>query len=258
MNKDTTAHIAVITGASQGLGQALALALAKRGVTVAAIARDKAALDDLAARATNAPILPFVADVADAAAVKQGFDDIRAQLGPPTILINNAAIYPHRDLLDETPESLMEAVNINLGGVINCCHQILPDMVEKGRGRIINVATFADIRPAPRAAAYSVSKGAARIFTKALVADLGDRFPGIIINDWIPGALKTRMGPPDGIDPATAAEWGATLALLDDRAINGLTFDRNQEHLPPRTLRGRLKTLILGGKRTPVSLEQAP
>lgn len=255
MTPDTASHIAVVTGASQGLGRALVRELAGRGVTVAALARDAAKLDTLVREVTGATVLPVTADVADPAEVARAFEEIRGKLGHPTILINNAAVYPRRDLLEETPESLMAVVAINLGGVIACCHEVLPEMVARGKGRIVNVATFADIRPAPRAAAYSVSKGAARIFTKSLVAELGDRFPGIVINDWIPGALATRMGPSDGIAPEDAARWGVTLALRDDRALNGLIFDRNREHQEPRSLRRRLKEKVLGGYRPPIELE---
>lgn len=255
MTENTTPHIAVVTGASQGLGRALVHELAGRGVRVAALARDPAALNALVAEVTGVPVVPVTADVADPAQVARAFGEIRETLGHPTILINNAAVYPRRDLLEETPESLMAAVAINLGGVIACCHAVLPEMVARGQGRIINVATFADLRPAPRAAAYSVSKGAARIFTKSLVAELGDRFPGIVINDWIPGALATRMGPSDGITPEDAARWGATLALRDDRALNGLTFDRNIEHQEPRSLKRKLKHMVLGGYRPPIELD---
>ena len=149
----------------------------------------------------------------------------------------------------------MDTVQVNLGGAFNCCHAVLSQMVAAGRGRIINIVTFADILPAPLAAGYSVSKGALRILTRALVADLGDRFPGIVINDWVPGTHTPRKGIPDGVDPQLAAEWGANLALLDDRAINGLVFLRDREHQPARSLRGRVKDRVLGRGRVRVRLK---
>lgn len=246
------APVAVVTGASMGLGLALAVALARRGVTVAGIARNA---ETLRAAVSDHPVHAFAADVGDPGAVAATFRDIRDRLGDPAILINNAAVYPHRDILDETPESFMATVGINLGGAFNCCHAVLPAMVERGAGRIINVATFADLRPAPLAAAYSVSKGATRILTRALIADLGDRFPGIVINDWIPGALNTRMGLADGTEPAVAAEWGATLAMMDARSLNGVLFERNCEHIAPKSLKRRLKERLLGRARPPVRLD---
>jgi NAD(P)-dependent dehydrogenase (short-subunit alcohol dehydrogenase family) len=207
--------VAVVTGASSPLGRALTEALARRGVAVAGIAR-----------------VP----------------------GAPTILINGAEVYPHRDILEETPETFLDTVQTNLGGVFACCHAALPQMVIAARGRIINIVTFADVQPAPLAAAYSVSKGAVRILTRALVADLGDRFPDIVITDWVPGTHKPRKGIPDGVDPQLAGEWGANLALMQDRALNGRVFLQDHEYLPHKSLKGRVKDRVLGRGRVRVRL----
>lgn len=245
--QDTVTEIAVITEAGWGIGQALAAALARQGIPVAGLSRD--------AYTPAAPgILPIVADVRDADEVARAFQEIRARLGSPTILINNSETYPDRDILDETPDSFMDTLRLNLGGAFNCCHAVLSDMVARGRGRIINVVTFADVQPAPLAAGYSVSKGALRILTRALVADLGDRFPGIVINDWIPGTHTPRRGIADGVDPGIAAEWGAKLALMMSPEINGLVFLRDHEHAQPRSFKGRVKDRVLGRRRVPVRL----
>lgn len=235
--------IAVITDASWGLGRELALALVRRGIAVAGIARAPFEAEG---------VLAITADVREPEQVARAFGEIRERLGTPTILVNNAETYPDRDILDETPTSFMDTVQLNLGGAFNCCHEVLPAMVAKGSGRIINVVTFADVSPAPLAAGYSVSKGALRILTRALVADLGDRFPGIVINDWIPGTHQPRKGIPDGVDPAAAAEWGATLALLRQPEINGRVFLRDREHYAPISLKGRVRDRVLG--RVPVRI----
>ena len=112
-------------------------------------------------------------------------------------------------------------------------------------GRILNVATFADMHPLPASSAYSVSKGAARIFTRALIADIGDRFPGIVVNDWMPGMLKTGMGIPDGLEPSQAARWGAKLALWHDPSLTGTTWEMGAEIPPPRSLKRRLADRVL-------------
>lgn len=241
------AEVAVITEASWGIGQAMAMALARKGVAVAGLARQMF-------QPESPGILPVVADVRDPKDVARAFADIRVQLGRPTILINNSETYPDRDILDETPDSFMDTVRLNLGGAFNCCHAALPDMVAAGRGRIINVVTFADVQPAPLAAGYSVSKGALRILTRALVADLGDRFPGIVINDWVPGTHQPRKGIPDGVDPRVAGEWGARLALMKSPDINGLVFLRDREHALPRSFNGRVKDRMLGRRRPHLKL----
>jgi len=140
-------------------------------------------------------------------------------------------------------------VAINLGGMVNCTRAALEVMVETGRGRIVNVATFADMAPLPASSAYAVSKGAGRILTRALVADLGDRFPGIVITDWMPGMLATRMGVADGLAPEAAARWGAALALWDDPALNGAVFEMDREVLPPQGLKQRVRDLLLLRRR---------
>ncbi|APZ52496.1 SDR family oxidoreductase [Salipiger abyssi] len=245
--------IAIVTGAGSGLGRALALELGRQGVTVIGTGRRADALEKTRALASGA-FHPLPLDVSDAQAVSETFAEIRAQHGRIALLINNAAVYPRRDILDESGESFMRTVAINLGGVVACSRAALEDMCETGRGRILNVATFADLTPLPASSAYSVSKGAARIFTRALIADLGDRFPGIVIGDWMPGMLKTAMGIPDGVAPEVSAKWGVELALRMDPALTGAVFEMDREILPPRGLKGRLKDLILMRRRRPRTL----
>lgn len=236
--------LAIVTGAGRGLGRALSLELVSRGVTVAGIGRTAAHLDETA-RLAGPAFHPVAADIADPAAVRTAFARIAA-LGDLDILINNAALYPRRDILDESPESFMATVAVNLGGTLACTRAALDSFTRTGQGRILNVATFADVAPIPASAAYATSKGAARILTRALVADLADRFPRIVITDWMPGMLATGMGIPDGLDPAVAARWGATLALMTDPGLTGTIWERDRELLPPRSLKRRLLDRLTG------------
>ena len=87
------------------------------------------------------------------------------------------------------------------------------------------------------------------MLTRALIADLADRFPGIIISDWMPGMLRTSMGIPDGVAPETSARWGAALARQMDSSLMGSTFEMDREILPPRGLKGRIKDRLLLRKR---------
>lgn len=241
--------MAVITGTGSGLGRALAIELCARGLLVAGLGRRKEALQETATLAGEA-FTPVVSDVSDPSQVRAAFDTIRA-IAPASILINNAGVYPHRDMLDETPESFMQTVAINLGGTVACTSEALKDMTATGKGRILNVSSFADMYPLPCSAAYSVSKGAVTTFSRALVADLGDRLPKIVISTWMPGMLNTGMGLADGLDPAVAAKWGAGLALWDDPTLNGTVFEMDREILPPRGLKGRLKDAVRLKRRKP-------
>lgn len=244
---------AIVSGAGSGLGRALARQLCAQGFTVAGLGRRTEALEETgiacAGRFVATPL-----DVADAGAVRAAFARLTGAHGPLALLINNAAVYPHRDTLDESGESFMRTVAVNLGGMVNCTRAALDDMALRGEGRILNVATFADLNPLPAASAYSVSKGAARIHTRALIADLADRFPGIVISDWMPGMLKTEMGVPDGLPPEEAARWGVKLALMRDPALTGTTFEMGQEILPPRSLKRKLKDAVLMRRPRPRSL----
>ncbi len=248
------AGIAVVTGAGSGLGRALSLKLAQQGVRVAGLGRRESPLQAVAETAPAGLFHPFSVDIGQEQDLMPVFSRIRDEIGPVTLLINNAAVYPHRDILDETPESFMQTVRINLAGSFNCCYAVLPGMVEQGYGRIVNVGSFAGERPAPAAAAYSVSKGAARVLTRALVADLGDRFPDIVISEWMPGTLNTDMGLADGLAPETAAAWGVNLALKHDRQLNGLVFEQDREILPPMSLKRRLFNKLTGQTRSAMHL----
>lgn len=232
--------IVVVTGAGQGLGRALSCQLVARGYTVAGIALSTERLAETRAGcAAPERFHGIVCDIADSARLVETFAGIR-RIAPISILINNAAVYPRRDFLDEKPASFMRTMAVNLGGMAACCRHALDDMVARGSGRILNVSSFADLEPIPASSAYAVSKGAGRILTRALVADICDRFPGIVINDWLPGVLNTQMGIPGGLDPADAARWGVELVLSDDPSLSGTVWERDTELLPPLSLKRRL------------------
>lgn len=240
---------AIVTGAGSGLGRAMAVQLCEQGFKVAGTGRRQEALAGTAklcaGDSAGGSFLPVQLDVADFDVVTRTFADLAAQHGPIALLINNAAVYPRIDLLQENPKSFWQTMTINTGGVYACSWAALQDMAPRGTGRILNVASFADLGPLPASAAYSVSKGAARVLTRAMVADLWDRFPGIVISDWAPGVLATEMGVPDGLRPEEAARWGVKLALKRDPSLNGAVFERDTEILPPRGLKAKLKDALL-------------
>ncbi len=238
-----TDGIAVVTGASGGLGRELAIALSQH-MTVVGLGRRADGLNETQTQCREDHFVPIAADISDFNSVKEAFDKT-SKYGPTTLLVNNAAVYPRRDFPEETAESFMDVVGTNLGGTVACTRAALDQMLETGFGRILNVATFADLSPLPASSAYSVSKGAARIFTRALIADLGDRFPGIVINDWMPGMLATGMGIPDGLDPKISAKWGAKLALWHDASLTGTTWEMDREIPPPRSLKRKIADKVL-------------
>ncbi|MEO1649353.1 MAG: SDR family oxidoreductase [Pseudomonadota bacterium] len=237
-------ELVVVTGAGSGLGRALAHEYKAQNKIDYGIGQN-AETHEATQQMVGCNHFHFaVADVADPAAVRDAFSRIDELNVPLLVLVNNAAIYETFDILERPAEDYLRTLAVNTGGMINCAHAALTRMVTTGRGRILNVASFADLSPLPSSGAYSVSKGACRIFTRALVADLSDRFPEIIVNDWAPGILATRMGRVDGLDPATAAKWGVELALDMSPDLNGCVFDADREILAPRSLRRRLTDLL--------------
>lgn len=241
----------ILTGAGSGLGRAMAVELTNKGFKVVGFGRRANAMDDTQKACAADLFVPMPLDVSDSAAVKEAVDVVDAQHGGIALLINNAAVYPRVDFLEASAADFMKVVDVNLGGIVNCSHAVLSHMAERGWGRILNVATFADLNPLPSAAAYSVSKGAARILTRALIADVSDRLPGIVIGDWMPGMLKTEMGIPDGLDPSVSAKWGVALALNTDPSFNGAVFETNMEVLPPVGLKQKLKAAVKGKRPKP-------
>ncbi|WP_439519284.1 SDR family oxidoreductase [Hydrogenophaga sp.] len=236
--------LAVVTCAEVELGRALALELVRRGIRVAGFGREHA-LEETADLA-GPGFRPCHVDVSSAKEVSGMMDRLAHEMAPVTILINNASVHPRRDFLDETPETFMQTMALNLGSIVNCSHAALRQMVHTGQGRILNVFAAAETSPFPAQSAYVVSDVAARSFTRALRADIEDRFPDIIISDWITGPLALE---PDHSDGSTsfqiAAAWGVELALWTDTSLRGSVWERDHELLPSRSFKRQIKDTLL-------------
>jgi 3-oxoacyl-[acyl-carrier protein] reductase len=189
------ARLAVVTGASRGIGRALTERLVEAGQTVAAIARSAADLNELAA-ATGA--IPFALDVSDPAGVESVFARILSELGVPDLLVNNAAISGGSGLTWELPEQdWWRVFEINVRGTYLCTRAVLPAMMARGRGRIMNLssgaATFAVglDNDGQLTSAYMASKAAVNRFTEAVA---GECFiAGVRVFSMSPGMVKTDM-----------------------------------------------------------------
>lgn len=184
-----------MTGASRGIGRALTGRLTAAGQTVAAIGRTATDLDAVARR-TGA--VAFVLDVADPDAVDSVFATIVAELGVPDLLVNNAAVSGGSGLTWELPQQdWWQVVEINVRGTYLCSRAVLPAMMARGRGRIINLSSGAATFPVGLAndgtltSAYMASKAAVNRFTEALA---GECFgAGVRVFAMSPGMVKTDM-----------------------------------------------------------------
>jgi NAD(P)-dependent dehydrogenase (short-subunit alcohol dehydrogenase family) len=241
---------ALVTEAGTGLGGALCAELCAREHRVAGLARRSEDLEETA-RLAGQLFTGIVYDPADPTAVSRAFRKVRSQIGPVDILINNPVVPPRRDFLDETAESFMAILSVNVIGAMACTREALWDMVERGEGRILNVISSADLDPPPTSSTYTVSEAARRTLTPVLVADLADRFPKIVISDWDPGLVAAGTGLSDGSTLEVAARWGTSLAMMRDPALTGSLWKQDREILPRSSLRQRIAYRLLG--RTQVS-----
>lgn len=233
--------VVVVTGPGEGLGRALVEAFVGRGWAVVGIGRREPTTG-----VQDATGYSYVrADVADAREIKAAFEGIGATHGRIDVLLNNAAVYPRVNFLEESAEAFADALAINLTGVANCCKAVLPMMIRQGRGRIYNVGSWADVAPIEDSAAYSASKGGLHALTKAIAADTLKTPADLQIHEWIPGHMNTRMSGFTGMDPRQCAQWAVEIVERDRATARNCIFAGDREWHPPEPLRRRVAKRLL-------------
>lgn len=182
----------VITGASSGIGEALAVLYAAPGVALALTGRDTARLEEVAARcrAAGAHVAVAAVDVADRAAMADWLQRIDAGT-PVDLLIANAGMSAGTGAGGETEDQARRILAVNIDGVLNSIHPLLPAMRARGRGQVALMASLAGFRGLPGAPAYCASKAMVRVYGEALRGDLADA--GIGVSVICPGFVKSRM-----------------------------------------------------------------
>lgn len=187
---DLSGTVALVMGASAGIGAALAEALAARGASLAIAARRRAPLDALAAQ-LGPNVLPLTCDVADPVQTAAAVAATVARFGRLDHLINNAGVIQPIGHLHETdPAEWAACIQINLTGAFNACHAALPHLLKQG-GTIINVSSGAAHRPLEGWSAYCSSKAGLAMLTRALTLEYGER--GIRAYGFSPGTVRTDM-----------------------------------------------------------------
>lgn len=189
---DLTGQVALVTGGGRGLGRAYAQALAAAGAAVAVVARSADQLADTVAHITQAGgrAMAMPADVTNPPAVARIAAMVEQQLGPVDLLINNAAIVtPVGPVWEVKPEAWWQCMEINVRGPFLCSRAVLPRMVTRRRGRIINV--ISGLRPIPYGSAYGVSKAALMRFTETLAVEI--KSYGLSVFAMHPGLVRTAM-----------------------------------------------------------------
>ena len=171
---------AVVTGGGSGIGAAVAHRLRADGLRVATI--------DLNPGEEK---FCYAADVTDRAAVDAAMNEIRAELGPITVLVNAAGMDRFKRFIDLTFDDWQKDVDVNLNGVFHCIQATLPDMIEAGWGRIVNISSSSTHSGQPFMAAYVAAKSAVNGLTKSLALEYGP--DGITVNAVPPGFIDTPM-----------------------------------------------------------------
>jgi NAD(P)-dependent dehydrogenase (short-subunit alcohol dehydrogenase family) len=185
---------AVVTGASRGIGQAAAIALAQSGADVASIHLADAAnasVTERAIRQTGRRAIMVEGDVSDAQQVDDFAQQVQQEWGGIDIWVNNAARILVRPFLEMTDEEWQTLLGSNLNGYYHGCRAALRIMLPAGCGNIVNISSVTDIQPIANMAAYITAKGAVVALTKSLAVEFASR--GIVINAVAPGATETQL-----------------------------------------------------------------
>jgi meso-butanediol dehydrogenase / (S,S)-butanediol dehydrogenase / diacetyl reductase len=184
---------AFVTGGGRGIGRAIALALAEAGAAVAVAGRNVAHLEQVAAEIAErgGRALALLCDVADGRAVSEAIAQARVALGPILILVNNAGITASVKFADTDDATWERIMRVNATGPFFCCRAVVPDMIARQWGRIVNVASIAALAGLPYSAAYSASKHALLGLTRSLALELARH--NITANALCPGWVETDM-----------------------------------------------------------------
>lgn len=156
----------IITGGTRGIGRAAVRLFAEKGCRVAFLYRNseekaEALVNELK---TTADVMAVKCDVADSSSVNEAFKRIRAELGSADVLVNNAGIAQQKLFTDITDDDWARMMNVNAGGVFNCCRAALPDMINKKNGRIINISSMWGQAGASCEVHYSAESGSNRSY----------------------------------------------------------------------------------------------
>ncbi|MBK8467235.1 MAG: SDR family NAD(P)-dependent oxidoreductase [Chloracidobacterium sp.] len=184
----------LLTGASSGIGEALAIAIASKGATVGLLARREDLLKDIAAKceSVGGKARYFACDVVDSDAVHEAAQKFRDEFDHIDIMIANAGIGGNnKETRNYEPDAVKKLIDINLLGSVNAIHAVVPQMLERGSGHLVAISSLAGFRGLPKSAAYSASKAAMTAFFESVRLDVAAK--GIDVTIIQPGFIRTPL-----------------------------------------------------------------
>ncbi len=220
-------RVAVVTGASSGIGARCAETLAERGARVVLFARSAEKLRAIAARHEDR-MLAISGDVADEAAIARLFAETESRFGTCDILINNAGMIDPKPMVATSADDWDRMFAVNVRGAFLCARRALPGMLAKSSGAIVNVSSISGVvgpEKFPGWVSYCASKGAVISMTEAMAVEVKSR--GVRVNCVSPGSVDTKMwaeasgGAPAEMTPGEVAETILFLVSDASRPING-------------------------------------
>lgn len=186
--------VVFLTGASSGIGEALAVEMAKKGAILGLLARREELLKEIVSRceAAGGTARYFSCDVVDYERVQAAADALRGEFGRIDILIANAGIGGNnKETRELQPEFVKKVIDINLMGAVNSVYAVLPQMLERKSGQLVAVSSLAGYRGLPKSAAYSASKGGMTNLFESIRLDVQDK--GVSVTIIHPGFIKTPL-----------------------------------------------------------------
>ena len=197
---------ALITGAGRGIGRGIALAFAEQGCAVACVARTRVEVDETAeaVRAQGGQALAFTCDVTDDAVVASAVDAALTEFGKLDLLVNNAGYACFKPITELSAKEWRHTLDVNMTGPFLFVKAVLPSMVKRKSGRIINISSVAGLKPLLNQSAYCASKHGLNGFSKTLAMELRDY--GVSVHSVCPGGVDTRLAQ-DAMPERDRSNW---------------------------------------------------
>lgn len=203
-HEDLTGRVAIVTGGARGIGRATVTHLLRAGCRVAIADRDElTAVSTARELATVGQVIALALDVTDLRAFEGVVERVEQELGPVDILVNNAGIMPLGGFLDQDPSVDRAQMDVNVFGVIHGMRAVLPGMLARGRGHVVNIASMAGRIPVPYASVYAATKHAVIGLTESVRNEYPDRgvsfsyvCPALVETELISGAGRPLFPPP--------------------------------------------------------------